>query len=84
MNHYLVAGALSSDPWLAALFGDALVPVPSATNGACACERTMAIPPRNVLVLSGVGHLDLARRPEVYERIRAWCAEGTPTGEGSS
>ena len=32
IRHCLIAGAISADPWLAALFGDAVVPLASATH----------------------------------------------------
>jgi len=75
IRHHLVAGSLSATPWLAALFGDSVVPVPSATDGACATAEAMALPPENVRILNGVSHLDLPRRPDVYQQIRAWSAE---------
>ncbi|MBI4508088.1 MAG: alpha/beta fold hydrolase [Deltaproteobacteria bacterium] len=79
IEHYLVAGSLACDPRLAALFGDGLVPVPSGTDGACRDRATMALPPSHVRFLTGVGHLRLARHPEVYAQIRAWCE--VPYGE---
>ncbi len=75
IRHYLVAGALSADPGLGALFGDAIVPVASATDGACIDEETTALPPAHVRILNGIAHTELPRRPEVYEQIRAWCGE---------
>jgi pimeloyl-ACP methyl ester carboxylesterase len=75
IRHYLIAGALSRHPRLAARLGDAMVPLASATNGACVCAATMALPPPHVRILHGVAHVSLARRPEVYEHIRAWCEE---------
>lgn len=72
IQHYLVAGHLSDDPWLATVFGDALVPVASATNGTVDPRRA-ALPPEHVRVVPGAGHLALARDPTVYECIRAWC-----------
>jgi pimeloyl-ACP methyl ester carboxylesterase len=72
IRHYLAAGALSDDPRLAALFGDALVPVPSATNGTL---RANVLPPSHVKVFSGAAHLSLAQRPDVYAQIREWCTE---------
>ncbi len=75
ISHYLVAGSLSSHPKLAALFGDALVPVPSATDGHCGSADSFALPPSHVKLLTGVAHLELARHPDVYAQIRAWCEE---------
>jgi len=72
IRHYLVAGSLSADPWLATLFGDALVPVASATDAWLHPRRT-ALPPSHVKVIGGLGHLALASDPAVYLSIRAWC-----------
>jgi triacylglycerol lipase len=62
IRHHFVAG-----------FGDALVPLASGTDGACGDPS--ALPPEHVRVLPKVAHLELARHPQVYEHIRAWCAE---------
>lgn len=75
IRHYLVAGSLSATPLLASLFGDLLVPVPSATDGVCRTADSMALPPSHVKILHGVSHLELPRRRDVYEHIRAFCAE---------
>jgi triacylglycerol lipase len=71
IRHHLVAGYL--DERFAELFGDALVPLASGTDGVC--PDTSAPPPAHVKVLPKVAHLDLAHHPQVYEHIRAWCAE---------
>ncbi len=72
IQHLLIAGTLMKDPLLATWFGDALVPVPSATDG-LAHARSAAMP-EHVKVLPGVGHMKLAFSPEVYAHVRAWCA----------
>jgi triacylglycerol lipase len=69
IRHYLVAATLSESTVLASLVGDVLVPVPSATG------PEPQVPPNRVEVLPGVGHFALARHPQVYARIRAWCGE---------
>jgi len=72
IRHALVAGALSLNPRLAALFGDAIVPVRSATarqGGALEAP----IPPERVRVIPERSHLELAHDPEVYAFIRAYC-----------
>ena len=76
IQHYLVAGALSGDPWLAALFGDAVVPVRSATAGHVvpSVARRRAIPPSHVRLMAGLSHVNLARDPDVYAVVRDWCA----------
>jgi triacylglycerol lipase len=71
IRHHLVAGFL--DERLAALFGDALVPLSSGTDGACRDAR--ALPPDHVKIVPRVGHMSLSRHPEVYAHIRAWCEE---------
>ena len=77
LQHYLLASTLSQEPWLAALFGDSIVPLGSATNGACVNAETMAIPPSHIKILPSIAHIDLSRRPEIYEQIRAWCTPET-------
>ena len=73
IQHYLVAGSLSDDPiGVAALFGDALVSVRSATCGLVDSTRDV-LPPSHVKILGGRSHLMLARDPEVYDVIHAWC-----------
>jgi triacylglycerol lipase len=75
IQHYIVAGALSTDPRLAMVFGDALVPMPSGTNGLRAEPGTLALPPRHVRVFAGTAHMTLAHDPRVYDQIREWCEE---------
>jgi triacylglycerol lipase len=72
IEHYLVAAHFSNDPWVAALFGDSLVPVASATNGAVD-PLSGALPPGHVKVLPGSGHVALAHDRAVYDCIRTWC-----------
>lgn len=73
IRHLLIAGVLSDDPWLAALFGDAIVPLASGTNGVYrSTERT----PSNVKIVPGVDHIDLPRCHEVYTHIQSWCTPG--------
>lgn len=75
--HYLVAGSISDSPLWTPLFGDALVPIESATFGAVARdERGPLIPPSNVRFLRGLHHLALAHDPGVYGYIRTWFSEG--------
>lgn len=74
IEHFLIAGWI--DERVAALFGDALVPLASGTNGACADAR--ALPPDHVKIVSRIAHLDLARSETVYRHLRVF-AEGAPT-----
>lgn len=71
IRHHLVAGFL--DERIATLFGDAMVPLASGTNGTC--TDVSAIPPEHVKILPGVAHMSLAHHPDVYAHIRAWCEE---------
>ena len=77
MRHYLIAGSLWREPWLATLFGDAVVPVSSATDGACVGPSGVAFPPAHVRMVPGLGHVELARAPEVYAAIRAFCEDNS-------
>jgi len=74
IEHFLVAGSLS-DPWLATLFGDALVPVHSAMNGYL--DHPGGGLPENLKILEGSDHMAIARDPSVYGYIREWCTERT-------
>jgi pimeloyl-ACP methyl ester carboxylesterase len=68
VEHCIIAAGAPSKRNLAAAVGDILVPVSSAT----------ASPPEStcrVRVFPGIGHLELARHPEVYAQIRTWCEE---------
>ena len=75
IQHYLAAGSVSEEPKLAELFGDAVVTVPSATNGECVDAGSMALPPNHVKIFPGLGHMALPRNADVYAQIRSWCQE---------
>ena len=77
IRHYLVAGTLSLDPRLAKLFGDSMVPVPSAMDDQEAGAADMAFPPSHVKILPGLAHMPLAHHADVYAQIRAWCQEAS-------
>jgi pimeloyl-ACP methyl ester carboxylesterase len=72
--HYLVAGTIASDPFLGLLFGDAIVPLGSATGPK---KRTSGgiFPEHHVHVLPAMDHLSLAHHAEVYAKIRGFCEE---------
>jgi hypothetical protein len=75
IRHYLVAGSLTDDSFpaaLAAFFGDALVPLQSATAGLID-PTSDVLPPSHVKILRGRSHMMLSHDPEVYEVIRGWC-----------
>lgn len=74
IQHFLVAGSLSTDVRLASVFGDSMVPVPSATDGSCVDVATFALPPGHVRIVIGASHMTLAHDPAVYEHLRGWCA----------
>jgi len=65
--HYVIAGTPPPRRPVAAALNDLLVPESSVT------AQHMAVPPDRLRVFPGVGHLQLARHPEVYAQIRAWC-----------
>lgn len=75
IQHFLIAGSFSTDPRIALLFGDALVPVASATFGHCTDAATLGLPPSHIRFFAGVSHMRLPRSPEVYAQIRTWCEE---------
>ncbi|HEY8078488.1 MAG TPA: alpha/beta hydrolase, partial [Labilithrix sp.] len=72
IRHYLVAGALASDPNLALWFGDSMVPLSSARADAC---TDVALPPARMRVFPGRAHLSLPHDPEVYAQVRTWLEE---------
>jgi pimeloyl-ACP methyl ester carboxylesterase len=72
IQHYLIAGALAKGPWLALWFGDALVPLSSATADACGDVKTVILPPERVKIFHAFAHMRLAHDPAVYAQIRAW------------
>ncbi len=63
IRHRLIAGAVGEEPWMEALFGDAMVPVTSALG-----RRTSA-PPCEVTILRGQTHATLPHADAVYEVI---------------
>ena len=70
ITHHLVAGVLSEERWLRALFGDAVVPVSSATGGRALGE---GLDPSRVRVFPGLSHAALPRSMDVYAQLRQWC-----------
>ena len=73
IQHYLIAGTLATDPWLALWFGDAMVPLSSATAGACRDRGTMTLPPEHIKIFPAFTHMRLAHDSVVYAQIRDWC-----------
>ena len=70
IDHHLIAGTLTADTWLSALFGDSIVPLSSATGDG----RVATAAGSHIRVFPGRSHVGLAHDPEVYEQLRAWCA----------
>jgi pimeloyl-ACP methyl ester carboxylesterase len=75
IRHALVAGSLALDPRVAALFGDSIVPIASATDGASIDPQRLALLEGRVRVLPGRSHLDLAHDDEVCAQLECWCRE---------
>ena len=75
--HYLVAGSLGADPRLALLFGDAIVPIASATHARRNAAASELLPASRIKVLPGMSHLALAHHPDVYAQLKTWCEEAT-------
>ena len=78
IRHHLVAATLTQDPEMALFFGDALVPLRSATGRARPEDRSALFPQSHVKIIPALDHLRLAHHPEVYAQLRAWCEE-TPS-----
>ena len=70
IDHYLIAGSMFADPRLALAFGDALVPVASATFDEARAELASALPDTHVKVIPDVHHIALAHSPAVYAALR--------------
>jgi pimeloyl-ACP methyl ester carboxylesterase len=74
IDHYLIAGSIFALPRLALVFGDALVPVASATfdetRAELEQELAAALPEDHVKIIRDVHHVALARSPAVYAALR--------------
>lgn len=75
IRHHLLAGSVAMDTALSALFGDSVVPLGSATNGAMRAVEKQALAPEHVKILAGINHMGLAHHPHVYAQLRAWLTE---------
>ncbi len=78
IRHHIVAGTLTRNEnhLMGKLFGDAMVPLRSATKPAEPTAEIEGFPPEHVRIYPGMHHMRLARDPQVYEQIRAWCQNG--------
>lgn len=70
IQHLLIAGSLA-DPAMAALFGDGIVPVTSATWSGS--SRSSGSSLATIKTFPGIAHPSLARHPEVGAEILRWC-----------
>lgn len=78
IQHHLIAGSLSTDPQVAARWGDSIVPLSSSTGATIAGRGDDAVSANQdlyanrVRVLHGRNHLDLAHDADAYAQINAW------------
>jgi pimeloyl-ACP methyl ester carboxylesterase len=68
---YAIA-ATTAKAMAAKLCGDGIVPVDSALGRHRRRGLMLAFPESNQWIALGTGHLDLLRKPEVYEKLREW------------
>ncbi|HMI91057.1 MAG TPA: alpha/beta hydrolase [Polyangiales bacterium] len=76
IRHAFVAGSLANDPWLAALLGDSLVSIASASGQSLVELRSPDLPAVSVKVIRERSHLDLAHDAETYDFIKQCCEAG--------
>ena len=84
IDHLLIAGAMTKLPWVAAMFGDGVVPLTSATLGSWQQPWTTGAHPvatsttrngilaSNVRILPNAVHAGLAHNREAYPLILQW------------
>jgi pimeloyl-ACP methyl ester carboxylesterase len=72
LEHLLIAGTLARSEFLAALFGDAIVPLASATDRGGRGREPEPLPGTSVAVFPGFDHMRLARDAEVFAHVRTW------------
>jgi triacylglycerol lipase len=75
IRHHLIAGAVSRDPRLMLLFGDAMVPVASATGSGRRVGRGGPLPSNHVRIVPDVTHVGLLHHEDVAAQLLAWHAE---------
>lgn len=81
IEHTLIAGAISAEPWITALFGDSIVPLHSATFDTV--PRLGGIAPDHVRIVAGLSHVALAHHASVYAEIRLALETSSGSAEGS-
>jgi len=72
IRHHLIAGSLTADA-MAWLFGDAVVPLSSASWKTTVANEALAAD--RVKVLPGLNHLVLAHHEDVYSQLKSWLEE---------
>ncbi len=75
LRHFLIAGTVAGDPAFTTLFGDAIVPLASATNTPRGLRTRDVLPEDHVKVLPGLHHLALAAHPRVYALVKEFAGE---------
>ncbi|MGE0708380.1 MAG: esterase/lipase family protein [Planctomycetota bacterium] len=70
--HFLLAGSLKMPAPVASLFGDAVVPLSSATAERMLETEQLALPADHVRVLPGRTHVALPRCEDAYRAILGW------------
>lgn len=73
---YAIAGTIGPKPGGVAVLGDGLVPLESALGRHRDTARRLEFPAGRQWVGTGMGHLDVLTRAEVWSRIGRWLAEG--------
>ena len=73
-DFYALAASLGTDAahFKSRLLGDGLVPVASALGQHASASRTLAFAPERQAVMPGMNHMQLLRRPEVFEQLLKW------------
>lgn len=70
-DHYLIAATLTDEPWLRDLFGDAIVPLHSATAKQL---EAPSLPASHITILRGMTHTALSHDRRVYAQLHAICS----------
>ncbi len=80
ISHHFLVGAMGAHEAhvLTRIFGDGMVPVPSAAHRLADGERSQG----RVKLFPGIGHVAVAHHPDVYEWIRRCCASARHIEEG--
>ncbi|MBF0476669.1 MAG: alpha/beta fold hydrolase [Deltaproteobacteria bacterium] len=81
-SHYVITGTLTQDPRhpLTQWFGDGLVRQPSAAGQLSQESHDIPFVPGHHREFPRVGHIKLTHSPGVYQQIKSWCREASPSG----